>query len=78
MATRVENQYGEHRKQIEKDGVRPAESNLASLFDIPSPSSTKQLHFFISTENYYLKFVPMFAELAEPLRQLLLKDVNWN
>ena len=63
---------------VSKDGVRPPECNVAALLDIATPSNTMQLHSFLSTSNYNLKFLPEFAELAEPLRRLLRKDVNWN
>ena len=37
----------------------------------------KELHSFLCTANYYLKFVPRFANVAEPLRYLLRKDIPW-
>ena len=55
---------------VSMDGVRPLESKVASLQDIP--------HSFLSTANYYLKFVPNFAVIAEPLRGLIRNDLNWN
>jgi len=45
---------------------------------IPVPINTKQLLRFVCTASYYLKFVPDFAEICKPLRQLLKADAVWN
>ena len=58
--------------------MRSLDSNVSALLDIVSPPTTKQLHFFLSITNYFGKFMPKFAEIAEPVRLLLRKDVNWN
>ena len=65
---------------ISKDGVQPLQSNIDALLRIPPPTNTKEVHSFLSTANYYLKFVPHFSQLAEPLRTMLKKDstFHWN
>jgi len=42
------------------------------------PINTKQLLRFVCTTSYYLKFVPYFAEICEPMRQLLKANAVWN
>ena len=49
-------------------GSRPLTSNVEAI----------QLLRFVCTASYYLKFVPEFAEVFEPLRQLLKADAVWN
>jgi hypothetical protein len=33
---------------------------------------------FVSTANYYLKFVQRFADLCDPIRRLLKADTPWH
>ena len=58
-------------------GVRPLESNVKAILDLPEPKNTKELASFLGTTNFNLKFVPNYAQLADPLRLLLRKDVPW-
>ena len=58
-------------------GVRPLESNVKAILDLPEPKNVKELASFLGTTNFYLKFVPNYAQLADPLRLLLRKDVPW-
>ena len=58
-------------------GVRPLESNVKTILDLPEPKNTKELASFLGTTNFYLKFVSNYAQLADPLRLLLRKDVPW-
>ena len=37
----------------------------------------KKLASFLGTTNFYRKFVPQFAVIAEPLQKLLRKDAPW-
>uniref|UniRef100_UPI00398F8A81 uncharacterized protein n=1 Tax=Pristiophorus japonicus TaxID=55135 RepID=UPI00398F8A81 len=40
-------------------------------------TNVKELSSFLDTCNFYLKFIPFYAYIAEPLRMLLCKDVPW-
>ena len=62
---------------VSEGGITPLRSNVDSLLKIQAPKNQKELHFFLSTANYYLKFVPKFANVSEPLRKLLRQDVPW-
>ena len=59
-------------------GIRPLISNVEAIQAIPVATNAKQLLRFVCTASYYLKFVPEFAEICEPLRQLLKADAVWN
>ena len=65
---------------ISAEGVRPLQSNVDALLKIPPPTNTKEVHSFLSTANYYMKFVPNFSHITEPLRAMLKKDAEfyWN
>ena len=44
---------------------------------MPVPVDQKHLTRFLCTTAYYLKFLPNFSELCEPLRLLLKPDAVW-
>ena len=58
-------------------GLTPLRSNVEALMTIQAPTNHKELHSFLSTANYYLKFVPNFSNVSEPLRKLLRQSVHW-
>ena len=62
---------------ISKDGVIPLQSNIDSFLKITPPTSAKEIHSLLSTAYYYMRFVRNFADIAEPLRALLGKDVSF-
>ena len=62
---------------VSSAGVRPLESNIKAILDLPEPKNVKGLASFLGTTNFYLKFVPNYTQLADPLRLLLHKDVPW-
>ena len=71
----AEVEFNGHR--INASGILPLRSNVDALLRIPSPTDVKQLSRFLSTATYYLKFVPDFADIADPLRKLLKANAQW-
>lgn len=63
---------------VSANGIRPLQSNVQGIVDIPTPTNAKQLLRWICTTTYYMKFVPSFAEIATPLRALLKHDAIWS
>ena len=63
--------------RVTAEGVTPTHDNAAAIQRLPTPTNTKELASFLGTTNFYLKFVPRYAEIAEPLRKLLRKDTPW-
>jgi hypothetical protein len=59
-------------------GIRPLHSNVEAIRAMPVPLNATQLLQLVCTAAYYLKFVPDFAEICEPLRQLFKADAVWN
>jgi hypothetical protein len=68
--------FNGHR--VSGSGIKPLVSNVAAILNIPVPVDAKQLMRFICTASYYMKFIPGFEDLCEPLRRLLKADVEWN
>jgi RNase H-like domain found in reverse transcriptase/Integrase zinc binding domain/Integrase core domain/Reverse transcriptase (RNA-dependent DNA polymerase) len=64
--------------KITAQGIKPLQSNVDAILRMPVPKDQKQLLRFVSTANYYLKFVQGFADLCDPLRQLLKADTPWH
>ncbi len=69
-------EFNGHR--ISAVGLQPLSSNVDAILRIPVPVEPKQLARFVSTAVYYLKFVQGFADICDPLRQLLKADAVWN
>ena len=61
-------------------GVTPLQSNVDAILSMPVPSNAKQLASFLGAAGYYIKFVPNFATLALPLRELLRNgaELHWS
>jgi len=52
-------------------GIKPLSSNVTAISNIPVPVDPQQVLRFLGTVSYYMKFIPGFADLCEPLRKLL-------
>lgn len=56
-------------------GVKPTESKLAAIKDMPPPENVNQLRSFLGFVNYYNRFVPSKSQIFQPLFRLLQQDV---
>ena len=59
---------------ITGDGNSPDPAKLAAIRNAPKPETITQLRGFLGLANYYRKFVPNFAKIANPLTELTKKD----
>ncbi|XP_067906151.1 otogelin-like protein [Heterodontus francisci] len=59
-------------------GVKPTHNNVKALHALLTLSNVKGLTSFLGTTNFYYKFIPKYAEIAEPLRKLLHQAAEWN
>jgi len=62
---------------VTANGVYPTQDNIEAVWTLPTMSNATQLGSFLGTTNFYLKFVPNYTEITEPLCELLCKDVPW-
>ena len=63
---------------VNQNGVKPLESNTKAILDLPEPTNITEVASFLGMSNFYMKFVPFYADITEPLRKLLRKDMPWS
>ena len=63
---------------LSRDGVKPQERLTQAIETFPRPTSKKEVKRFLGLCNYYRDFIPMFAEIANPLNQLTSIKVPFN
>lgn len=59
------------------EGILPDEDKLKSVHKYPVPHDKDAVKRFVAFANYYRKFIPNFAETAQPLTDLTKKRVNF-
>ena len=61
--------------------MRPAESKILAIQQIPPPQTKKDVRAFVGMAAYYRCFIWNFAAVAEPLTRLTrkdqLNDIQW-
>lgn len=57
--------------------LRPSQDTLAAILQAPCPQNVTELRSFLGLASYYLKFVPHFSTVVEPLRRLLREGVQF-
>ena len=62
------------------DGVKPDESKVNAIPEMPAPTDKKGVMRLLGTVNYLANFVPDRSQIDEPIRALLKQDVEfkWN
>lgn len=56
---------------IDKEGIRPLPEKVQSIVDYQAPTSLRKLREFLGLINFYRRFVPHCAEIAQPLTDVL-------
>ena len=59
------------------DGIRPAEKNVRNLKQAPMPTNKAELRSFLGLATYSERFIPSFATIVAPLRELLKENKKW-
>ena len=67
--------YLGHKLTVE--GIQADESKIKSILDMPIPEDKKAVQRLLGMLNYVGKFVPKLSELTSPLRELLVKNKQW-
>ncbi|XP_003740380.1 uncharacterized protein K02A2.6-like [Galendromus occidentalis] len=55
-------------------GIRPTAGNMRAIEDLPEPRNASQIKSVLGTTSFYMRCVPNFSTIAEPLRRLLKAD----
>ncbi|KAI7802904.1 hypothetical protein IRJ41_022848 [Triplophysa rosa] len=67
---------------ISKEGIRPSADHLTAIANAPRPADMVALRSFVGLTSWFNKFLPNYATVVEPLRQMLRTDVQaplqWN
>ena len=58
-----------------RDGTKPDPKKVTAIKEMPTPKTKKQLQEFLGMINYLAPFLKNLSAEAEPLRQLIKKDV---
>ena len=61
-------------KVVTKEGIVASSGKVEAVLKVPPPQSLTQLRSFLGIVNHYRKFVPLLADLNDPLNHLLKKD----
>ena len=62
---------------LSKDGVQPDLNKIKAVRDFETPKNPTSVKSFLGLVNFCAKYIPNFATIAEPLRKLTRKDVEW-
>ena len=60
------------------NGLKPDPSKVRAMEEVPFPEDKPARLRFLVMANYITKFIPNLADLSQPHRQLLHKDVEWH
>lgn len=61
--------------RISSQGISMDPSKLSSISEWPQPTSLKDIQSFLGFANFYRRFIDNYAKIAQPLTNLLRKDV---
>lgn len=61
--------------ELTPQGIKQCEDNIEAIMQASPPTNITSLRSLLGLLTYYVKFVPNFATIVEPLHVLLRKDV---
>ena len=64
-------------KVITKEGIATSTKKFEAILKMVPPENLTQVRSFLGIVNHYRKFVPLLADLSDPLNRLLKKDTPW-
>jgi len=62
---------------ISEKGIKPDETELLAVQNMPIPKRAKDVKSFLGLISYYRKFIPSCAQITQPLIKILKKDVKF-
>ena len=63
---------------INETGIKPDPEKSTTIRTLPSPTTVKQVPSFIGMCSFYLRFIPNFPAITEPLIALTRKYARFN
>ena len=62
--------------EVGRDGVKCTRKHIEDVEDLQEPRNVKELQKYLGFVNFYRKFIPGFAHVADPLTRLLRGHCN--
>ena len=62
---------------VTSNGVLPGVEKIEAVLNFAPPKNVKNVQSFLGLANYYRKFIPNFAEKAEPIINLTRKETQF-
>jgi hypothetical protein len=62
---------------LDGDGVHVDPEYIRAVTDMPDPTNISELRTFLGMAGYYRGFIPAYAKIAQPLYELMKKQVTW-
>ena len=62
---------------ISQKGLKADPEKIKAVEEMPTPTDVAGVRRFIGFTNYLSKLLPRLSEVSEPLRKLMLHDVEW-
>ena len=60
---------------LSAEGISADPKKVVSILEFPVPTNVKSLKSFLGLASYYYRFVRDFSRIAQPLHDLIRKDV---
>jgi len=59
---------------VSRDGIRASPDMTKAVKNFPIPKNVKKVRSFLGLASFYRRLVPQFANIANPMLELLRKD----
>ena len=59
---------------VQSSGIAPSPSKVQVLRDLPPPQNVKDVRRYIGMFGFYQRFLPNFASIVQPLRDIIIED----
>ena len=71
---------------VSKDGIEIEKKKITAIQEWPAPKTVTEVHNILGFTKYYCKFIPKYAQIAQPINQLVSGEnankkktlVEWN
>ena len=62
---------------LSKYGIGPTDERVKAVLETTAPNSASEVRSFLGMVGFSARFIPDFATIAEPLRQVTRKDTDF-
>ena len=63
---------------VSANGIQPIQNKVEAIRKAPPPANLTELHSFLGSVQYYVKFVPNLSIVLHPLHDRLKAGVEWS